>query len=98
MATGRGKPFDKETTVGSDTPRKGSVYWRPLGPLREITVYELLFGTYRLTVGRRDRDSWEFGYDYPDWNSGFRAAEAWDGVGEPMTGWIKKHDGEIEGI
>jgi hypothetical protein len=98
LATGRGKPFEKETTVGGDTPRRESLYWRPLGPLREVTLYPLLFGQTRLTTGRRDKDYWEVGYDYPDYQSGWRAAEEWDGVGEPMTGWIRKHDGEFEGI
>lgn len=90
--------WDKETTVGGDTPRKGSVYWRPLGPLVEITLYPLLFGVYLLTVGRRDKDSWAIGYHYPDYQSGFRAAEEWDGKGDPGHGWIKKLDGEFEDI
>lgn len=98
MATGRGKPFEKEVTIGGDTPRKGSIYWRPLNLLREVTVFPLLFGAALLTTGRRDKDYWEVGYDYPDVQSAFRAAEDWDGEGDPGYGWIKKRDGEFEDI
>lgn len=95
---GQAGAWSKETTVGKNKGRKGSIYWRPLGPLREITLFPLLFGSYLLTTGRRDQDSWAIGYDYPDFQSGLRAAEEWDGVGDPGHGWIKKRDGEIEDI
>lgn len=85
-----GKPFEKETTHGADEPRNGSLYWRPLNALREVTLYPLLFGQVLLCTGRRDRDYWETGYYYPDVQSGWRAAEDWDGVGDPGYGHIKK--------
>lgn len=85
-----GIPFEKETTHGADKPRIASTYWRPLGPLREVTLYKLLFGQYLLTTGRRDKDAWQIGYYYPDFQSGWRAAEAWDGIADPGFGWIRK--------
>jgi hypothetical protein len=85
-----GVPFEKETTHGSDRPRNGSVYWRPLGPLLEVTVYPLLYGQYLLCTGRRDKDSWQVGYHYPDLQSAWRAAEDWDGKADPGYGWIRE--------
>lgn len=86
----KGIPFEKETTHGAERARNGSLYWRPLGPLLEITVYPLLFGQVILVTGRRDKDAWQRGYYYPDLQSGWRAAEAWDGEGDPGFGFVKK--------
>jgi len=90
LDTPHAKPYEGETTHGDNQPRKGSIYWRPIGPLREVTLYPLLFGSARLTTGRRDQDSWVYAYDYPDEQSGFRAAEDWDGDSDPGYGWIRK--------
>lgn len=89
-ASTRAKPFEKETTVGSTTGRNGALYWRPLGPLLEVTLYPLLWGAARLTFGRRDKDAFIVGYDYVDHQSGLRAAEEWDGKGEPPHGPVRK--------
>lgn len=82
----------KETTVGGWTPRAGSLYWYPLNALEEITVYPLLFGQARVVRGRRDDDTWEIGYDYADRPTAIKAAEQWDGQGDPGFGWTKKHE------
>lgn len=81
---------EKETTIGEWKPRNGSLYWYPMNVLQEITVYPNLFGQARLVRGRRDDDTWEIAYDYPNVKSAIEAAEAWDGRGNPGHGWIKK--------
>lgn len=83
-------PFEKETTTGEWKPRSGSIYWYPLGPLYEMTVYPMLFGMARITLGRRDRDGWDVAWDYPDHMSACQAAENWDGKDDPPPGWIRK--------
>ncbi len=93
----RPKPDDlKETTTGGWFPRNGSLYWYPLNMLQEIVVYPLLFGQARLVRGRRDKDSWEVGYDYPDIPTAMKAAGQWDGQGDPGFGWLQRHEGEEE--
>lgn len=86
--------FEKETTTGGWNPRIGSLYWYPLNMVQEITVYPLLFGQARLVRGRRDEDSWEIGYDYPDVPTAMKAAGQWDGQRDPGFGWVKKHERE----
>jgi hypothetical protein len=81
-----------ETTIGGWKPREGSLYWYPLNMIQEITVYPLLFGQARLVRGRRDKDHWEVGYDYPDVPTAMKAAGQWDGKGDPGFGWLKKHE------
>jgi hypothetical protein len=85
-----GIPFTKEVTVGSDEGRRGALYWRPVSHITEITLYPLLWGQTLLVFGRRDKDAWQTGYYYPDHQSGWRAAEEWDGSGDPGYGWVKK--------
>lgn len=85
-----------ETTTGGWNPRKGSLYWYPMNLVQEVVVYPLLFGQARLVRGRRDRDSWEVGYDYPDVPTAMKAAGQWDGKGDPGFGWVKKHEVESE--
>lgn len=82
----------KETTIGGWLPRAGCLYWYPLNVLEDITVYPLLFGGARMVKGRRDDDTWEIGYDYPDRPTAIVAAEKWNGQGDPGHGWLKKHD------
>ncbi len=95
----RPKPDElKETTTGGWNPRSESLYWYPLNMLQEIVVYPLLFGQARLVRGRRDKDSWEVGYDYPDVPSAMKAAGQWNGKDDPGYGWVQKHDGEDGGI
>ena len=85
-------PGEKETTIGGWIPRAGCLYWYPLNTLEEITVYPLLFGGARIVRGRRDDDTWEIGYDYPDHPTAIAAAEKWNGRDDPGHGWLKKLD------
>lgn len=85
----KGIPFEGETTLAGNK-RNGSVYWRPLNVLQEVTVYELMWGQYLVCIMRRDRDYWERGYYYPDMSSALTAADDWDGHGDPKPGWIRK--------
>jgi hypothetical protein len=80
----------KETTIGEWKSRSGSLYWYPINVVQEICVYPLLFGQARLVRGRRDDDTWEVAYDYPNVKSAIEAAEEWNGHGDPGHGHIKK--------
>lgn len=85
---------EMETTHGGWNPRKDSLYWYPLNMVEEIVVYPLLYGQARLVRGRRDTDSWQVGYDYPDRASALKAAGSWDGKSDPGFGWVRKYDEE----
>lgn len=69
--------------------RDGALYYRAGADGREITVYPLVMGTVRLTVGDQGACSFDDGWCYAYPAAGLLAAMCWDGHGDPPEGWFR---------
>lgn len=69
--------------------RDGALFHRLLDDGREVVVYPMTFGKGRLVVGVPEFDSYDDGWCYPRASTAIRAAQTWDGQGDPMDGWVR---------
>jgi hypothetical protein len=71
--------------------RPGSLFHRVLEDgVTELTVYPMTFGKARLCIGLVGDGGYDDGWCYEDPLMAIRAAETWDGRGDPPVGWHRQ--------
>lgn len=73
--------------------RPGALFYKALEDGMEVVVYPMAYGKGRLCYGPQGWPEYDRAYCYPHASTAIKAAQVWDGQGDPPVGWVRALDG-----